>query len=356
MLAARAAFAPTMALNQAWSRRGPVSRRVLWAALVTVAALGLPASVVFAQTLTPGATPPPSRPGPGPAAAPMPTPVVPGQASAAADGPVPEVQAVVNLVRRAAEAVRQQGEGAFEGFRRRGGPWFQGESYVVVLGGDGRSLVYPPDRRGEGLNYGEFEDLGGKPFGRQFMAVGDSVTGRGWVHYQWRRPNPADRRPVWKATYLERVTAPSGRGYLVLSGLYEPPMQRLFVVDAVDAAAALLQRQGRQAFLALRDPKGPFFYQDTYVFVLAADGQLLLNPAFPALEGRNLQSWPDPAERANARAALQTVLRSGSTWTTYPWPRPGSTALLERKSTYLRKLVTPAGEVLVVGSGVYALP
>jgi hypothetical protein len=282
---------------------------------------------------------------------------LPAQADGAGKlAPSPPVQQVVDLVHRAAEAVRQQGESTFDAFRRRGGPWFQGENYVVVLGADGRSVVYPPDRRGEGLNYEDFEDIGGKPFGRQFLAVGDTPTGRGWVHYQWRRPNPADRRPVWKATYLERVTAPSGRAYLVLSGLYEPPMEPLFVVDAVEGASRLLQRQGRQAFPALRDPRGPFFYQDTYVFVLAVDGRMLLNPAFPALEGRTLESWPDPGDRSRVRASLQKALQSGSTWTTYRWPRPGSTVPVEAKSTYLRTVMAPGGEVLLVGSGLYVLP
>ena len=265
-----------------------------------------------------------------------------------------QVQELVRRVEAAASEVRTNGEAAFSAFRRRGAPWFQGEDYIVVLGSDGRSLVYPPDPRGEGLNYSDFQDLGGKPFGRQIMAVAESASGRGWVHYQWRRPNPGDRRPVWKATYVERVMAPSGRTYLVLSGLYEPPMVKAFVVDAVESAALLLQREGRAAFAALRDPLGPFFYQDTYVFVLDRNGTLLLNPAFPALEGRNLTNWPDPAERANAAESLKAVLKDGSTWTTYSWPRPLASKLLERKTTYLRRVVAPGGEVLIVGSGVYA--
>jgi len=265
-----------------------------------------------------------------------------------------QVQALVTRVQAAATEVRMNGEGAFAAFRRQGAPWFQGEAYIVVLGSDGKSLVYPPDLRGEGLNYSDFQDLGGKPFGRQILAVAQSASGRGWVHYQWRRPNPTDRRPVWKATYVERVTAPSGRTYLVLSGLYEPPMVKAFVVDAVESAALLLQREGRAAFAALRDPLGPFFYQDTYVFVLDRNGTLLLNPAFPALEGRNLLNWPDPAERANAAGSLKAVLKDGSTWTTYSWPRPLAPKLLERKTTYLRRVVAPGGEVLIMGSGLYA--
>ena len=297
-----------------------------------------------------------ARPAPA-ALAQVPAPATPNPAPPAAETvreADSQVQELVRRVEAAASEVRTNGEAAFSAFRRRGAPWFQGEEYIVVLGSDGRSLVYPPDPRGEGLNYSDFQDLGGKPFGRQIMAVAESASGRGWVHYQWRRPNPGDRRPVWKATYVERVTAPSGRTYLVLSGLYEPPMVKAFVVDAVESAALLLQREGREAFAALRDPLGPFFYQDTYVFVLDRNGTLLLNPAFPALEGRNLLNWPDPAERANAAESLKAVLKDGSTWTTYSWPRPLASKLLERKTTYLRRVVAPGGEVLIVGSGVYA--
>lgn len=299
-----------------------------------------PASAVLAQA-----------PAQAPAA---PNPAAPAPDWAAAADPDTQVQALVSRVEAAAAEVRTRGEEAFATFRRPGAPWFQGEAYVVVLGSDGRSVVYPPDPRGEGLNYKEFQDLGGKPFGRQILAVAESPTGRGWVHYQWRRPIAGDRRPVWKSTYVERVKAPSGRSYLVLSGLYELPMVKAFVVDAVESAAALLQREGRGAFEALRDPRGPFYYQDTYVFVLDRNGTLLLNPAFEALEGRSLLSWPDPAERANAAASLKAVLRDGSTWTTYNWPRPSASKLPERKTTYLRRVVAPGGEVLIVGSGLYA--
>jgi len=288
------------------------------------------------------------------AQAPTSAPAVPTSAAVADSDADAQIQALVARVRGAVSEVRSHGEAAFPAFRQRGGSWFQGENYIVVLGSEGRSLVYPPDRRGEGLNYRDFQDLGGKPFGRQILAVAESPSGQGWVHYQWRRPIAGDRRPVWKATYVERVTAPSGRTYLVLSGLYEPPMVKAFVVDAVESAGALLQREGRGAFEALRDPLGPFFYQDTYVFVLDRNGTLLLNPAFPALEGRSLLSWPDPAERATAAASLQAVLRDGSTWTTYKWPRPSASNLPERKSTYLRRVVAPGGEVLIVGSGLYA--
>ena len=329
-----------MGNRKGWWRSAALRPAVSVLALLAAALPPRPAALAQLQTPPAGATP-----ATGAAASP---------ATAAAAETDALVQALVERVDRAAAAVRSRGEAAFADFRQRGSSWFQGESYIVVLGSDGRTLVYPPDPRGEELNYRDFQDLGGKPFGRQILAVADEPSGRGWVHYQWRRPNPNDRRPVWKATYVERVTAPSGRSYLVLSGLYEPPMARAFVVDAVEGAAALLQREGRAAFEALRDPRGPFFYQDTYVFVLDRNGTLLLNPAFPSLEGRNVLNWPDPAERANAAGSLKAVLRDGSTWSTYSWPRPLASKLLERKTTYLRRVVVPGGEVLIVGSGLYA--
>ena len=279
-----------------------------------------------------------------------------GPAAAATEAGDAQVQALISRVEAAAAEVRTRGEASFADFRRREGPWFRGDHYIVVLGSNGRSVVYPPDPNGEGLNYSGFQDLGGKPFGREILAVADSSQGLGWVHYQWRRPNPQDRRPVWKATFVERVMAPSGRTYLVLSGLYEPPMVKAFVLDAVDRAALLLQRDGRAAFAALRDPLGPFYYQDSYVFVLAADGTLLLNPGFPAIEGRNVLSWADPSARSHAAQSLHAVLRDGSAWTTYAWPRPNGSTLLEQKRTYLKRVQTPSGDILIVGSGSYSLP
>ena len=165
---------------------------------------------------------------------------------------------VVALVEAAANEVRLHGRDAFDSFRVKGSRWFQGDRYVFVLATDGNSVVYPPDPESEGLSFLGFQDLGGKPFGRQFLEVANSPEARGWVHYQWRKPNRSDRRPTWKSTYLMAVTAPSGQRYLVLSGLYEPQIERAFIVQQVDAAARLLQRQGRSAFATLRDRRGPY--------------------------------------------------------------------------------------------------
>ncbi len=265
-----------------------------------------------------------------------------------------DTRELVALVEAAAKEVKLHGSDAFSAFRVKGGPWFQGDRYVFVLGADGTSVVYPPDPESEGLSFLGFQDLGGKPFGRQFLEVANSPQGRGWVHYQWRKPNRSDRRPVWKSTYLVAVTAPSGQRYLVLSGLYEPQIERAFIVQQVDAAARLLQQEGRPALAKLRDRLGPYFFHDTYVFVDTPTGVEILNPAFAEVEGRNILGLKDTNGKAMVRDYINLAMTQGSGWVEYLWPRPDASKLPERKTTYVRRVQLPDGEILIVGSGLYA--
>ena len=70
-------------------------------------------------------------------------------------------------------------------------------------------------------------------------------------------------------------------------------MERAFIVEEVEAAANLMQKEGKAGFATLRDPKSRFFFHDTYIFVITEKGIELVNPAFPSLEGRNLWDIQD---------------------------------------------------------------
>ena len=197
------------------------------------------------------------------------------------------------------------------------------------------------------------EDLESVPSGSTVVFSAHGVS------LEVRREAEALGRRALAARLLQLETRATEQVPLLLEmGLHAPALARACASHDSDLVHLVLLSARRAvsaaAFAALRDPLGPFFYQDTYVFVLDRHGTLLLNPAFPALEGRSLLSWPDPAERATAAASLQAVLRDGSTWTTYKWPRPSASNLPERKATYLRRVVAPGGEVLIVGSGLYA--
>lgn len=268
----------------------------------------------------------------------------------------PATRELVSVVESAAAAVARDGEASFAAFRVKGGPWFQGERYVFVIRPDGTRVVYPPDPSEEGSQMAREVDMGDKPFGRMLVERARDPEARGWVHYQWRRPGANERRPVWKSTYVVRVQAPSGQSYLVGSGLYEGPMEAAFVVQEVNAAAALLERQGRAAFPILRDRRERFSFRDTYVFVDTPAGVELVNPGFPELEGQNLIDLRDAAGAPMVRQYIDLAMKQGSGWSTYWWPQPNASRLALRKSAYVRKVVTPQGETLIVGSGFYQQP
>ena len=264
-----------------------------------------------------------------------------------------DVAGLVAFVTQAAAEIAARGEASFDDFRRPGGPWLEEDRYLFVWDLQGNRYVYPPDIEHESGNQLEMQDLTGRAVGRQLVDQASSPAGRGWVHYQWRRTNRDDRRPVWKSSYVMRVTAPSGRTYLVGSGLYEAPIEKAFVVQEVEAAAELLQRRGRAAFPLLRDRRGRFWFHETYVFVDTPEGVELVNPAFTAVEGRNILGLRDAEGRPMVKEYIDLAMRQGSGWTTYLWPRPGSRTPA-RKTTYVRRVQTPEGETLIVGAGLYA--
>lgn len=265
-----------------------------------------------------------------------------------ADYAYPETREVVLLVETAVEAVEALGEGVFADFRVQGGQWYRGDLYVFVWDLEGNRYVYPPDPEHERQNLLNLQDAGGKPIGRMFIER--AQEGGGWVHYQWNRPH--DLQPLWKSTYILPASAPSGARYLVGGGVYSERVERAFLVQEVDAAAALLEEFGRAAFDRLRDKRDRFFFHDIYVFITSAAGVEVINPAFPALEGRDLWDAKDMEGQFIVRDYVKGALARGSTWSSYLWPKPGAPQQPVRKTTYARKVMVD-GEALIVGAGMY---
>ena len=125
------------------------------------------------------------------------------------------------------------------------------------------------------------------------------------------------------------------------------------MVALVDAATALIQQKGRAAFPELRDPRGRFYRGENYVFVTTPQGVELVNPAMPVVEGTNLLQVRDTDNRALVADYIRLAMTQGSGWTSYRWFRPTPPRTPVRKHTYVRKVVAPGGEVLVIGAGYY---
>ena len=140
------------------------------------------------------------------------------------------------MVRDAAAEIRMKGEKAFDMFRVRGSRWNRGERYVFILDPMGNMILHPEL---EGKNQMDLTDINGKPVIRGLIdaATAHPSKPEGWYHYQW--PVPGGLLPRWKSSFVKKVVAPSGKTYIVGSGVYNDRMERAFVEDLVkDAVAA----------------------------------------------------------------------------------------------------------------------
>lgn len=256
---------------------------------------------------------------------------------------------VVALVRKAAELVRTEGEAAFDEFRVPGSVWNRGESYVFVNDTTGTIVVDPNRPELEGTNQIDLEDQEGRAIIQTMIAEVSHADKQGWVHYLW--PKFALSEPYWKSSFVVAAVAPSGKQYVVGSGIYDAGPQGVFVIDTVNDAAALIESQGRDAFDTLREPNGPFRYHNTYVFVFDERGLELVNGAFPGYEEQNLLEFRDAEGNYPVREMIDGLKSATSGWFDYSFLAPDSAQTLP-KSAFVRKL-TLDGETLYVGSGLY---
>jgi signal transduction histidine kinase len=261
-----------------------------------------------------------------------------------------ETRDLVALVNSAAGLVGAKGEMAFADFRLSGSRWRQGETYIFVLDPQGNMLVHP-DPAMEGKNELNLKDTNGKPIIRGLIDAATASPNKpaGWYHYQWLIPG--DILPRWKSSYVRLVTAPSGKSYVVGSGVYNDRMERNFVVDEVRAAIGEIEKNGAAAFPLFHDPTGPFIAKDAYIFVYDMNGVNLVLPPFPTLEGQKLWDVKDTKGKLFIQEMIQAVQTSGSGWVDYMWPKPGE-SVSTLKSSYVSK-VKMGDQWVLVGCGVY---
>lgn len=254
---------------------------------------------------------------------------------------------IVSLVNDAADLIEKEGTDIFPRLREKGSKWFNDDIYVFVWEITGLRVVYPPDIKGEGKNMIGLKDINGKPIGKMFVSMVSGDKKEAWCHYQW--PKPGETCPLWKSTYLKRAKSPSGKEYVVGSGMYGVKTENKFVVDLVDDAVALIKQEGEAAFDILRT--SDYMFKDIYVFVTREDGTELVNPAFPDLEGRNISNLKEYEGKYEVHDIFVLLKDKDAVWKEGMWPKPG-TNKLSRNIAYIRKVVLN-GDVLAVGAGFY---
>ncbi|HEX5884103.1 MAG TPA: cache domain-containing protein [Pyrinomonadaceae bacterium] len=261
-----------------------------------------------------------------------------------------DTRELVALVKDASELVRTRGEAAFSEFRTAGTRWRRGEQYIFVLDTQGNMLVHL-DPGMEGKNQLNLKDINSKPIIRGLISAVTTVPTKpeGWYHYEWTVPGGI--LPRWKSSYAQFVKAPSGKSYVVGSGVYNDRMEKVFVEDMVNDAIAEIERNGEKAFQLFRDPTGRFIAKDAYIFVYDMNGTNLVLPAFPNLENRNLSGFKDTQGKPVIREMIDQVQTRGAGWIDYMWPKPGE-SVSTQKTSYVSQAKLGDKRVMV-GAGVY---
>jgi cytochrome c len=93
----------------------------------------------------------------------------------------------------------------------------------------------------------------------------------------------------------------------------------------VNKAAAIVDSKGKAALSEFRERGSEWWSGEVYVFAYSPDGTVLLNPAFPAREGRAYHGEKDKKGKAFHDELLKTAQRKGSGWVDYWLPKPGQT-------------------------------
>lgn len=259
-----------------------------------------------------------------------------------------QAQDLISLVKSAASEIKSKGESVFPEFKEKNSKWRHDNTYIFIIDADGNMILHP-DPALEGKNQTALKDVNNKLIIKGFM---DAVSGgrdEGWFHYQW--PEPGSMFPLWKSSFVQLVTAPSGKKYVVGSGLYNMKMEKGFIIALVNSAAALIEREGPVAFPKFRDKAGQFIFMDTYVFVDRPDGVEVVNGAFPNIEGRNLMDYKDSEGKYLVRDYIDVALTKGSGWVDYLWPKPHE-ATPSKKNAYVKK-AKYGNQIFIVGSGAY---
>nr|VFK38463.1 MAG: Single Cache domain 2-containing protein [Candidatus Kentron sp. TC]VFK39884.1 MAG: Single Cache domain 2-containing protein [Candidatus Kentron sp. TC]VFK54164.1 MAG: Single Cache domain 2-containing protein [Candidatus Kentron sp. TC] len=122
-------------------------------------------------------------------------------------------------------------------------------------------------------------------------------------------------------------------------------------VQQVQKAAALVVAEGlEEAIKVIGNPKGPFVWKDSYVFLMDLEGKMLAHPMQPQLtHHKHVLLHTDPTDKAIFVHFINVANNTGKGWVSYMWPKPGKSSP-SKKLTYVYKVDS---ENVLVGAGVY---
>ena len=122
------------------------------------------------------------------------------------------------------------------------------------------------------------------------------------------------------------------------------------VVKTHEAAAMINARGLAESIKLIGDPKGPFVWKDSYVFLMDLNGKMLAHPMQPELtRNEHVLLETDATDKAIFVHFVNIARNPGQGWVDYMWPKPGKKSP-SKKVTYIYRV--PSKDLLV-GAGVY---
>ncbi len=277
-----------------------------------------------------------------------------GATSAAASYEYSDTRELVSTVEDAAQMLAARGTDAFADFAEPASRWLHGTDYLYVYSADGRCLFNSGQPELVGKAMQDYRDVGGRPVVQELMAIAANPDPHAadWVFFLFQEGNVLT--PLWKTSYNVKATLPDGRVVVVGSGRSNLKMERRFVTEGVDAAAAMLAAEGPDAaFKAIAEPSSRFNVLGSYAFVLDMQGHTLVDPSFPTMPGRDLSGMTDAIGRAYVSELLGKLASADTASTMFFW-RANPNDVPQRKAIYARK-VASGGKTYIVGTE-YLLP
>lgn len=122
------------------------------------------------------------------------------------------------------------------------------------------------------------------------------------------------------------------------------------VLKTHEAAAIINARGLEESIKLLADPKGPFVWKDSYVFLMDLNGKMLAHPMQPELtQNEHVLLQTDAKDKAIFVHFVNIARDPGQGWVDYMWPKPGKKSP-SKKITYIYRVPS---KNLLVGAGVY---
>jgi cytochrome c len=151
------------------------------------------------------------------------------------------------------------------------------------------------------------------------------------------------------AADAEAALAKDSEAYCSSTAAVQPTVKT--VIDKVNQAVDLLNKEGVKAFPKFKGKNSEFIFNGTYIWVHGDDGKMLMHPIKPAMVGQDVLKVQDSDGKRFFKEMNDVVNKSGRGWVQYQWPKPGQKNGSVKVSYVCGATVD--GKKVIVGCGVY---